>query len=77
VKIYAADFTDEQLDSMIAFYTSPAGKALLDKTPEITQQTMGVVQQRMATLQPQVRQLMDDLVAKLKASTPAAAGPGK
>ena len=77
VKIYATDFTDEQLDAMIAFYTSPAGKALLDKTPEITQQTMGAVQQRMATLQPQVRQLMEDLASKLKATTPASPKSGK
>lgn len=74
-RIYAADFTDEELDGMIVFYATPAGKAMLDRSPEIAQQTMGMVQQRMTALQPQIRDLMQQLAGKLKAATPPSSAP--
>jgi hypothetical protein len=32
-KLYAANYTAEQLDGLIAFYGSPLGQAVLAKTP--------------------------------------------
>jgi len=78
-QIYTSDFTDSELDGMIAFYNSPSGKALLEKLPDIGQQTMRIVQERMQALQPQMQQLTNDFMEKMKAATPApkAAAPGK
>lgn len=74
-RIYATTFTDEQIDAMTTFYSSPAGQALLDKTPEIGQQTMQAVQGKMATLQPQIRKLMEDFAAQMKAASPTTPKP--
>ncbi|SEF45095.1 hypothetical protein SAMN05421819_0061 [Bryocella elongata] len=74
-QIYAADFTDAELDGMIAFYHSPSGKALLEKLPDIGQQTMKIVQERMQALQPQLQQITTDYGNKMKATAPAPKSP--
>ena len=40
VQIMAQDFTTEQLRAMLAFYQSPTGQAVLQKMPQITQQSV-------------------------------------
>ena len=41
-RIMAEDFTTEQLRGILAFYLSPTGQALLQKTPLITRQALQV-----------------------------------
>ena len=45
--IYENTLTQEDVDGIIAFYQSPAGQAYLKKMPEITQQTMTMMQASM------------------------------
>ncbi|WP_213770579.1 DUF2059 domain-containing protein [Bradyrhizobium sp. dw_78] len=40
VLIYADNFTADELRALIAFYKTPLGQKLLEKTPLVTQQTM-------------------------------------
>ena len=70
---YAAEFTDEQLDAIIAFYKSPAGKALVEKTPAMAQQTMTMVQERIKLVQPQLIAVTKTYEEQMKAATPAPA----
>lgn len=67
-RIYAATFSIQELDAIIAFYKSPAGQAMLDKTPELTQDSMQVVQRRMVELQPKMRALQEQFMEKIKAT---------
>ena len=60
VDIYAKDFTDEQLDAILVFYKSPAGVALIEKLPTLTTQSTELAQARVATLMPQLKQLIAD-----------------
>jgi uncharacterized protein len=60
---YCADnFTDEQMDSIIAFYKSPAGKAMLEKGPELNQKTYDALQ----ALQTQTKPLTDQATQDMK-----------
>lgn len=43
--VYARHITLEELQDIIAFYESPAGKKLAEKTPLITQESMQIGQQ--------------------------------
>ena len=52
VDIYAKNFTDEQLDSILVFYKSPTGVALVEKLPTLTAQGMQLAQSKMILLQP-------------------------
>jgi hypothetical protein len=82
IKLYADTFTDEELDGIIAFYKSPAGISLIEKTPELTKQASALVQAKMVILQPQMKQLLEDFVksqtaAPSPSSTPQGNTPPK
>jgi hypothetical protein len=50
VKIYQEAFTQSEIDSMTAFYKSPAGAAFIDKMPAVTQKSQQAIQQRFAPM---------------------------
>ena len=60
--IYTATFNTEDIDAMIDFYASPAGQNLLDKMPQLMQNTMAAVQQ---LIMPMLQQLEQDIAAEL------------
>lgn len=45
-EIYARNFTEEQIDDLIAFYKTPTGAAYLEKTPAIAVESMQAAQAR-------------------------------
>ena len=74
VRLYAAAFTEEELNGMLVFYKSPAGKALLEKMPGVSDQANKLMQSRFDALQPQLKQMLDSFMQSLPskpASTPA------
>jgi uncharacterized protein len=67
--VYAKNFTDTELDAIITFYKSPAGEALLTKMPQVNSQVGEFGSSKMATLEPQLKQLFQDF-QKSQAATP-------
>lgn len=57
LKLYTETFTQEEVSGLLAFYRSPAGVALLEKMPQVTQKSAAITQARIGPL-----------VEKLKAS---------
>ena len=72
VAMYNTAYTEPEVDGILAFYKSPSGQALLNKGPQIGQQSSQIVQTHMASVQPQLRQLVQDFA---KSSQPAGAAP--
>jgi hypothetical protein len=72
IEIYAKNFTDEQLDGIIAFYKSPAGVAMIEKLPTLTAEGMQLAQTRMTAIQPQLMQMIQDFA---KSAAPASGPP--
>ena len=72
VQSYADTFTDADLDGIIAFYKSPAGNALLTKSPDIANKTMVMVQDKIKDLQPKLGQITEEYAKKMQAAAPAA-----
>lgn len=68
IDIYRRSFTREEVESMVAFYRTPAGRALVSKMPLVMQNSMTAMQSRMAELQPRMQKLQEDLQAKLQAA---------
>jgi uncharacterized protein len=66
--IYKKSFTQNEVDGMLAFYKTEAGKALIAKMPLAMQNTMQATQSKMAALMPQVQQLQRETVERLKAT---------
>ena len=77
IQSYADTFTEADLDGIIAFYKSPAGQAIVSKTPELSTKTMTLVQDRIKDMQPKLAQMTEDYMKKMKATdaAPAAAKP--
>lgn len=63
--IYRQTFSAEDIDAMVAFYTSPAGRNLLDKMPQLMQNSMSAVQK---VLVPVLQDLQKDIEAQAAAS---------
>ncbi|MFD0739846.1 DUF2059 domain-containing protein [Lysobacter koreensis] len=68
-EIYRQTFSGEDMDAMIGFYGSPAGQNLLDKMPQLMQNTMSAMQRVMVPL---LQQMQKDIQAE--ATKPAASG---
>lgn len=67
VRIYQKSFTQSELDSLVAFYKTPAGQALIDKMPIVMQNTMAEVQQMMAPVMQKVQRMQQEMVAQMQA----------
>ena len=61
VKVYTDTYTEEELDGILAFYKSPAGKAMLQKMPQVIQRSMPVMMQLMGDLQPEIRKMTEGM----------------
>lgn len=68
VDIYRRSFTREEVDSLVAFYRTPGGRALVSKMPLVMQNSMTAMQGRMAELQPRMQKLQSELQTKLMAA---------
>lgn len=67
VAIYAETFTQQEVDGLIAFYEGPVGKALVAKTPQLTQRSFQMMQQRMGPTMQRVMQVAREEVEKERA----------
>lgn len=61
IQTYDETYTEDEIDGILNFYRSPAGKAFLAKTPQLMTRTMTLMQQQMANLQPQLEQATKEL----------------
>ncbi len=71
VSAYAAAYTEPEIDGILAFYKSPSGQALLKNGPELGQKSSQIVQGRMTSIQPQLREIVQSFNQK---NAPAPAG---
>ncbi len=71
IKLYTDTFTEPELDGMLAFYKSPAGQAMLVKTPEVSAGVMQIMHSRMGDFQPKMQELQEQYVKQMGGSAPA------
>ncbi|MBK7929660.1 MAG: DUF2059 domain-containing protein [Bryobacterales bacterium] len=64
VKLYAEVYTDEELDGMIAFFSSPAGRSMTAKSPILMQRSMQVVQSLMGEVLPEIKRITAEAVRR-------------
>ena len=67
LKLYADAFTDDELDGLLAFYRSPAGQAMISKTPALMTKANQVVQQAMSQVAPELQKLIAESAKKAEA----------
>jgi hypothetical protein len=69
--IYRKSFSQKEVDGMLAFYRTEAGKAVIDKMPLVMQYSMQLVQERIGTLAPKLNALQQETLDKLREERPA------
>jgi hypothetical protein len=76
LKVYADTFTQDEINGMTAFYSSPAGHAVIVKLPLAMKNTMSEMQERMKELIPKMEQLAKETADEVKTQgTPAPKNP--
>ena len=68
VRVYRDSFTQDEVDGMLAFYRTDAGRALIVKMPAVVQTTMGEMQQRMQPPIVKMRTIEEEALAELRAT---------
>jgi uncharacterized protein len=66
--IYRRNFTQQEVNDMLAFYRSPTGRAVVDKLPATMQQAAQAVQKMLPSFIEQMQQIERDTAEKLKAA---------
>lgn len=74
-KLYADTFTEQQIDDLLAFYRSPTGQVIVEKTPVLLTQSTVMIQKRMAAVNPELQTLLKDFMANAAKSAPYANPP--
>jgi uncharacterized protein len=64
VKLYAETFSDGEISGMLAFYGSPAGRAMLEKMPALVTKIMEVAQAQMKDVLPEIQRIIRESVPK-------------
>lgn len=67
ISIYKESFSQDEVDSMIKFYKSKGGQAVIKKMPVVMQSTMGNVQAQMSTIIPKIQKIQQDAFEEVKA----------
>lgn len=73
VDLYAKTYTEEQIDGILAFYKSPAGQAMIEKTPEIITQSSAIAQGHFQQMQPKLQALFQEFKKEVDAAHAPAA----
>jgi uncharacterized protein len=68
LQVYRQSFTQSEVDGMLAFYRTDAGRAVISKMPAVMQNSMQLVQQQMSQTFPKLQEIMKESAAKLEAT---------
>jgi uncharacterized protein len=66
-RVYQATYTQDEVDGLIAFYKTPAGQALIKKSPLLIQNTMDEMRVAMRPLTRRIGQIKREGADELKA----------
>lgn len=74
LKVYGDTFSQQEIDGMTAFYTSPAGQAVIAKMPLAMKNSMSEIQERMREVIPKIQQMAKETADQVKSPAPKKSG---
>ncbi len=63
-KAYDETFSAGEIDGILSFYESPAGRAILQKMPQLLSKTMTIAQSQMAEIMPEIQRIAKEAAQK-------------
>ena len=70
-ELYSETFSEEEIDGMLSFYKSPAGQATLNKMPSLLSKTIGLAQEQMTDIIPEIQKMTVEFLSKHQKDTAA------
>ncbi len=67
-EIYVKVFSDDEIEAMIDFYKSEAGKSMIEKMPQVMQESMIITQRYMTEIMPKIQELAKEMTEELSLS---------
>lgn len=58
VKLFDETYSREEIDGILAFYQSPAGRSMLEKMPLLISKSMAIAQSNMPELLPEIQRIV-------------------
>ena len=74
VDVYMSEFTEADLDGILAFFKTPAGQDYLAKSPDISQKTVAILQGSVSALEPQFVAATKAFQTTMQNTSPAGSG---
>lgn len=74
LKVYGDTFSQQEIDAITAFYSSPAGQAVIAKMPLAMQNSMAEMQQRVRQMIPKIQQMAKEAADQVKSQAPTNSG---
>lgn len=72
--LYQEAFSQQEIDDLIAFYESPAGKAFMIKMPSVTKEAALTIRERLVPVMTSIKTATEEHAAKVKAGIGHPAG---
>lgn len=66
VQIYLDNFSEAELRELMAFYTSPIGRKMAERTPQLVRASVRIAEKHLERLMPKVRALSVDMTEELR-----------
>ena len=63
--LYVSNFSENEINDMLAFYRSPTGKKFVEKMPVIMQKSMEIGQKQSRTMIPKLNRLLEQMKKEL------------
>lgn len=69
LRLYTQTFTEEEVAGMLAFYETPAGRATIEKMPQVMKLATQESMRSMLELAPRMRDIQKDFIAEMQAAS--------
>ena len=66
IRIYSENLSEPEVDSILAFYKTPGGQAMLEKLPILTKKGMEIGQAQMKDVGPEIQQAVEKFMERHK-----------
>lgn len=64
LRLYRESFTEEEVAGMLSFYKTPAGQAVINRMPVLTQNFMVEAERMLSETAPHMQKIQDDFIAE-------------
>lgn len=68
IDIYSKVYTEEEIAEINKFYSSPAGKKMIEKMPILMKETRTITQKYLQTVLPKIKNISEEMAQEVKNS---------